>query len=337
MKRILDKAAFLAVSFALVLGIVSCGNGSGKVLLPNVSGRAGEVIIVVNKYDWEGAVGNELRSLLTADCPYLPQSEPLYTLVNIAPIDFTNIFQIHRNLLLVNINKDVRQAKVEFRKDVWAKPQCVISVDAPDSEAAVSIIKENETVILNMLEQAERDRVIANSKLYEERSLRPTVIEFAGGTPYFPSGYALKKKTDDFLWIAYDTQILQDIFIYKYPAAGKDDFTIESMVAKRNEFLQKYVPGMLENSYMVTREVCPTPEYLKYKDREFAQIRGLWDVHNDYMGGPFVSHSFYSRDGKEIIVVEGFVYAPKFDKRNYMRQVEAIVYSFEWDNNERKE
>ena len=57
-------------------------------------------------------------------------------------------------------------------------------------------------------------------------------------------------------------------------------------------------------------------------------------MHNDFMGGPFVSHSFYSQNGKEIIVVEAFVYAPKYDKRQYLRQVESIIYSFEWEGAE---
>jgi hypothetical protein len=46
------------------------------------------------------------------------------------------------------------------------------------------------------------------------------------------------------------------------------------------------------------------------------------------MGGPFLSHSFLSEDGSEIITMDAFVYAPKYDKRNYLRQVEAILYSF---------
>ena len=65
-------------------------------------------------------------------------------------------------------------------------------------------------------------------------------------------------------------------------------------------------------------------------------MRGYWEVYGDYMGGPFVSHSFYSRDGKSIITLDSFVYAPKYDKRHYLRQVEALLYSFEWvkDSNE---
>ncbi len=48
------------------------------------------------------------------------------------------------------------------------------------------------------------------------------------------------------------------------------------------------------------------------------------------MGGPFVAHSFYSKDNKDIITLFAWVYAPKYDKRQYLRQVESIAYSFEW-------
>ena len=125
--------------------------------------------------------------------------------------------------------------------------------------------------------------------------------------------------------------VTQGVFVYKYPVPKDDPFTMESIISKRNAMLQENVPGMFENTYMTTAEyITPTVEFIKYKGREFAQTRGYWEVHNDYMGGPFVSHSFYSQDGSEIIVVEAFVYAPRFDKRQYLRQVESILYSFEW-------
>ncbi len=319
------------------MSVMSC-NGNGKKLLPNVSGKAGEVIVVINQSEWEGEVGNEVRELLASDCPFLPQKEPLYTLVNITPANFSNIFQIHRNLLLVEIDPGIDSSRVVFRSDVWASPQCVITIYAHDSEAAASAIESDGRNIQTMLEQAERDRIIANSKLYEETSLRPVVCKFAGGSPYFPAGYKMKKQTSDFLWIAYDTQILQDVFVYKFPATGEDDFSPENLLAKRNEFLKNNVPGMFENTYMTTSNITmPSVEYLKYKGRDFAEMRGFWEVYNDYMGGPFVSHAFYSQDGKEIIVLEGFVYAPKYDKRNYLREVESILYSFEWNNSGRKD
>jgi hypothetical protein len=49
------------------------------------------------------------------------------------------------------------------------------------------------------------------------------------------------------------------------------------------------------------------------------------------MGGPFVSYSMLSPDGKDIIDVVGFVYAPRFNKRDYLMQVEGICNSVRWE------
>ncbi|MBQ0143675.1 MAG: DUF4837 family protein [Bacteroidales bacterium] len=116
------------------------------------------------------------------------------------------------------------------------------------------------------------------------------------------------------------------------PCTRGDPFTVESIVERRNEVLQKNVPGMFDNTYMTTSEfVLPGVKFLKYQGREFVETRGLWEVENDFMGGPFVSHTFFSKDGKELIVIEAWVYAAKFDKRQFMRQTESFLYSFEWD------
>ncbi len=327
MKRILS----ILITALTVIGLASC-SGSGKTLLPNVSGKAGEVIVVIERADWEGALGNEVRDLLACDCPWLYIREPLYSLVNVAPGGFADLFKVHRNIVIFQIDPQAVNTGVLVKNDVWASPQCVVQVSAHDSEEAIATLKEKGATIVSAIEQAERDRVIRNTLLYEERPIAEAVNEIMGGSPHFPSGYKLKMKNDHFVWIADEKQYTtQGVFVYKYPVTKDDPFTLESIIAKRNEMLQENVPGMFENTYMTTAEyIAPTMEFIKYKGREFAQTRGYWEVYNDYMGGPFVSHSFYSPDGSEIIVTEAFVYAPRYDKRQYLRQVESLLYSFEW-------
>lgn len=318
---------------AACLALAACKNSS-KPLLPIVSGKAGEVIVVIERADWEGTLGNDVRELLASDCPFLAQREPLYSLVNVAPGAFTDIFKVHRNIVLMNINPQIQDAVVAYRHDVWATPQVVVQLSAHTSEEADSLFKDNGAKIISAIEQAERDRVIANSIKYEEGSIAPQVREIFAGSPHFPIGYKLKKKTADFVWVADEKQYSnQGIFVYSYPASGKEDeLSVESIIAKRNEILKENVPGMFDNTWMTTGDfIPPYVEYVKFRGREFAQVRGLWEVQNDYMGGPFVSQSFYSQDGSQIIVLEGFVYAPKYDKRQYLRQVESILYSWEWE------
>ena len=336
MKRILTYL-FMAMA---AISLISCSEAKRKqALLPNISGKAGEVIVVIDKGQWEGAVGTVLRDSLACECPFLPQSEPLYTLVNVAPNGFTQMFQIHRNIIIVNIKSDVTEPGVVFKNDVWARPQCVIRINAADSDTAVKLIKENSSNMTAVLEQAERDRVIANTKKYEELSLAPVVTEMVGGSPHFPSGYKLKKKTEDFIWIEYNPQyVTQGVLIYKYPVVdGEQMMDLDNILENSNRMLMNNVPGMFDNTYMTISDFArPSIEYKKYKGLDFAEIRGFWEVENDFMGGPFVSHAFYSKDGKEVIVLQGFVYAPKYDKRQYLRQVESVIYSFEWAKNEDK-
>ena len=322
--------AFAIIAAALLL--VSCGGGS-KQLLPSVSGKAGEILVVMDKSYWESNPGNAVRELLASDCPWLAQKEPLYSLVNIVPSNFVKMFQVHRNILMVRIEPQVQTEGMVYRNDVWAQPQCVIQLSAASEDRAMELIAENGQAIAGTFEQAERDRVIANSKRYEERSIASAVNDIFGGSPHFPSGYKLKKATSDFVWVADEKQFVQQgVFIYRYPARRTgSEMSLESIIARRNETLRLQVPGMFENTWMTTAEFLPpTLEYIRFRGREFAQVRGFWEVKNDFMGGPFVSQSFYSPDGEYVVVLEAFVYAPKYDKRQYLRQVESILYSFEW-------
>ena len=331
----------MAVALAAIVALTSCSEEKKrKALLPNISGKAGEVIVVIDKGNWEGVVGTALRDSLACETPYLPQREPLFGLVNVPQNAFTNMFQIHRNIIYVNVNSTVTEPGIVIRKDVWATPQTVIYVNAADSESAAQIIAENSAIMVTTIEQAERDRIIRNIKKYEELKLAQTVRDMVGGSPHFPSGYKLKKRTSDFIWIEYAIQdVTQGILVYQYPVEeGKQMLSLDSIIENSNEILKNNVPGMFDNTYMTTSTaVRPGIEYKRYKGLEFAEVRGFWEVYNDYMGGPFVSHAFYSQDGQNVIVLQGFVYAPKYDKRQYLRQVESVIYSFEWAANEKEE
>lgn len=315
--------------FAAFAALVFCK--STKALLPNVSGKAGEIIVVIDKADWEGNLGTKVRELLACDCPYLAQREPLYSLVNVPPGGFGDLFKVHRNILYFNINPQGDSAAVRYRSDVWAAPQCMVQVNSPTSDKAAELLEQNGTKIVGFIEQAERDRVIRNSIRYEQKEIAPKVAEVFGGSPHFPMGYKIKKLTSDFGWIADEKQYtMQGIFIYKYPV-GSNDLTLSKIIDKRNTVLKDNVPGMFENTWMTTGTFMPPSlEFIRFRGRDFAQVRGLWEVENDYMGGPFVSHSFYSPDGDSIICAEAFVYAPRYDKRQYLRQVESILFSWEW-------
>ena len=61
-------------------------------------------------------------------------------------------------------------------------------------------------------------------------------------------------------------------------------------------------------------------------------MRGLWRLINDYMGGPYISLAELDAAGQRVVVAFGYVYAPSKNKRNLLRQVEAMVYSLKLNN-----
>ena len=191
MKRFFTYLAIVLVA----VSAVSCNRQkTRKALLPNISGKPGEVIVVINKGDWEGAMGNVLRDSLACDFPFLPQREPMFDLVNVAPGGFTSMFQLHRNIIITNISSDVTEPGIIYKNDVWAAPQCVIRLNAPTQEMAVDLFRENSMKIKAVIEQAERARVIANTKKYEELSLAPVVTAMTGGSPHFRPAISLRKR-----------------------------------------------------------------------------------------------------------------------------------------------
>ena len=57
------------------------------------------------------------------------------------------------------------------------------------------------------------------------------------------------------------------------------------------------------------------------------EIRGLWRMENDFMGGPFISLTCLDEKNNTLITAEGYVFAPQFDKLLYLHEVEAMVKS----------
>ncbi len=324
--------AFKLFLFALVAFAATSCKDDGTIVKQNVGGKAGEIIIVANKAEWESEPGNELRNILAAQYPYLPQSEPSYTLINIPHKSFTSLFEYHRNILILKVDQNL-EAKYTAQEDVWAAPQTVILITAPTKEEAAKVIAENAERMFNTINQAERNRIMRNSKKYEDEGLRHLVAEKFGGSPYFPEGYLLRKQTDNFVWISYETTYINlGVFVYRIPYKDESSLKLENLMAATAEVMKDNVPGMVDNSYMtISSEITPGLSVMKYKNHNFMEMRGLWEVQNDFMGGPFVIHVFHDKNNPgELIVVEGFVYAPRYDKRDYIRQVESILYSFDW-------
>jgi dTDP-D-glucose 4,6-dehydratase len=56
-------------------------------------------------------------------------------------------------------------------------------------------------------------------------------------------------------------------------------------------------------------------------------VRGLWRTEGDFMGGPFVTYAFLDERKQEVVFIDSYTYAPKFDKREYVKSMEAMIFA----------
>jgi hypothetical protein len=147
----------------------------------------------------------------------------------------------------------------------------------------------------------------------------------------FPAGYKINKDEPDFLWISNETPTTsQGMFIYSYEYLSEDMFSKDQIIKRRNNLLKTYVPGPTEGSYMGTEMSYPiTSRQFDFDGNYALETRGLWKVENDFMGGPFVSITYLDEKNNRVICMDSYVYYPNNNKREMLRELEAIMYSYE--------
>ena len=57
------------------------------------------------------------------------------------------------------------------------------------------------------------------------------------------------------------------------------------------------------------------------------ETKGIWDVKNAFMSGPFINYAIEDKANNRYVVIEGYVFAPSVEKRNNIFELESIIKS----------
>jgi hypothetical protein len=320
------------------MAVVSCGD-STNIPKPGATGKIGELLVIIEKPYWDSEVGDSIRSIFEKPYPMLPGIEKFYNLIPVANSSFLPIMQKHRNILLISISGDLQEAKLVINRDLWATPQIVLNAAGPDISSVAKVLSEKHEAMIALYEQAELERQSENVKAFSDTMIHRRIKGRFDISLHVPSGYyTVMRDNPDFIWL--ETQSTHNsigIFVYSYPFVDDSTFTVNYLVNKRDSIMKEKVPGARDSSWMTTAKyIMPELEIKKFKGLQYGEMRGLWELVNDFMGGPFISRSYIDEDQRRIITVEGYVYAPRFDKRDYIRRVAGIINTFSLNGN-RKE
>ncbi len=328
----IKRTSGILLLFPILLLNFACTNRDGKVFIPNVSGKSGELLIVIEDELWKEETGKALRKVFMTEYPSLPQDEPYFDITHIPTDAFTDLFKSHRNIVLIKINPDYNNDKIVVKKEVWAKTQIYVEIQAKGRKNLEKMIVNNSEKLRNYFLSAELNRKTDYFKKYEEVSIRKKIEEKHKISLVFPKGYEIYKEDTNFVWVHQETPRLhQGIIVYYKEYTDTANFNVNRLLDRRDSILKKYIPGSAKNSYMTTERRLPVATKVFMRNGNYTlEIRSLWKVVNDFMGGPFVSYTTLDKERNRLITVEGFLYAGKQDKRNFLWDLEAILNSLKF-------
>jgi hypothetical protein len=333
---ITSASLILILSLSLSL-LSSCTTGdSGK--KPS-TGAVNELLIVTNdKTQWEGALGDTLRAFFAANLVGLSQPEPAFDMVNIADENLSEIFIKFHNIFIADINPQITEAKTESNFNLWAEPQRVIKVSAPDLLSFYHEFNLKKDGILKQFDDLERQRTLHINQLDMDYKMSNTVRSKFGISLPFPEGFYVAKEAPDFMWLRYTLakakrDVELGIMIYSMDYNDTVVFNPRHILQWRNTLTREHIPGPSPNSFMkVAGEFIPPvfDTITDFPGGYTIETRGLWEVENDFMGGPFISYTFTDPAHKRVITLDGYVFNPNEEKKNFLRQLEAIFFSLKF-------
>lgn len=322
------KTHFLIISNLLMLLFICSCNSSP--VMTRATGLANEIVVVMDKEDWESNAGIAVKSELETPVPGLPQVEPSLKITYVTPKDFNGLLTYVRNILVVQINESMYtkvSVKTEFNR--WANGQAVVTLNAPDHLSLSEYMDTHREVIVNFFVQVERNRTLEQLEKNYSTLVRDILREKYDILLNAPADMTYYRDSTDFFWASNNANTGRtDLVVYTFPYTDPNTFTEEYLVAKRDSFLKKNLPGAFPDSYMTTESrfgLTYTP--LTVRGKYCGELRGLWKMVGDMMGGPFVSHIRLDEENNRVVVVEGFVFAPETNKRNFIRRIEAALYT----------
>ena len=329
----MKKYIFYSFLIFSLLNFSSCKEDlKNKSKIASTGGPNELLIITQNVVQWDGEIGDSIRAAFGKEMPVLPIQEAEFNLVNINEKSLEKkMFKTHHNLFIIEIDKKFTTAFIETRKDLWASPQIVIKINAPSNEAFLQIFEENKNTELELYRENERTRIINSyaSKFKNVNVVRDLIKDF-NIEMNVPKGYNIAVLENNFAWIRKETTTnSMSILVYTSPYSDTSDFNANKIRRNRDLLTQVKIPGPTFGSYQkVSDEYIPLQcKRINFNGHYATEIRGLWDLKNDFMGGPFLSYTFVHEAHSKVITVDGFMYAPKQKKAVMLRELEAILWS----------
>lgn len=360
--KIIERMSIKSVVHILlslfIVSLIACTSEQRKSLepIPVAIGTTNEIVVVADQAVWDGPVGDSVRYYFEAPYILLPQPEPMFDLRHFTMKELRQEplrKQLRTYLLLGDLQDEDSVTSKEIRGDLraenirrakedasfsstagrnkWAQGQLLIYLFGYGQEALIDNVRKNFPIIAQKVNNFDIEQVDASAYVMGSNDvLTGKIREKLGFTINVPSDYKLAIEDGNFMWLRKETrQLSSNIMLYKIPYTDKAQLTKDGIKAIRNELGEKYITTDIEGAFMqINDEDLPLfVENVRVNGQFGIEARGIWDIENDFMGGPFLSYLILNPDTNELLFIDGFVHAPSKGKRDFMQQLAYVLKS----------
>jgi hypothetical protein len=321
----------LVFVYALALLFASCNGNKGKA--PDSTGQGSEILVVCEKAEWNGPLGDTVRAAFMHYMDGLSVPEPEFTLINVTDKDFAKSLQTHRNILVVDIKADNKKSRVETLIDVWSHPQRVVKIKAGSDTAFLNVFARHREAVRELFNQNERARYRIQNALSQNFEVQKLLSDELGIQITISTDFVLAKKTKDFVWLRSEIKNNSlGLLVYTYPYKDTAQVNPAAVIGVRDNYGKLCASGPLMGFIVDLGRGDFQPVSHKMIFREMLAVKtwGLWKAEGDSLGGPFVNYTIVDAPRQRIIVLDGYVYGPDKPKRDYVRQLESIIWGAEF-------
>ena len=318
------------LSLLIITILLNSCVGNDKIVLRESIGKINKVMVVAKVSDWTGDVGQEIRNSFGELQVGLPQPEPILSVSQVAPNGFSSMMKGSRNILIIS---EAETENFSVKKNVYAKPQTVVYVQAKDDESIIKILQERKNEIRRIFLDADIDftQNIFKKELLNDQQFE--TLKNLGISLKIPKKFNKVDDSGNFLWLRNHLTSgiaktgSNNILVYSVPLIDKTTVA-DSIVSVRNRIGKKHIPGSEEGMYMITEKAyTPFTFDAKIDGKKAYETRGKWEVKDDFMAGPFLNYTIIDEKNNRLVVFEGFTYAPSVSKRAFLFELEAIAKS----------
>lgn len=299
------------------------------------AGEAYDVVVICDDESWRGDLSYAVCDLLEESAPGLTRPQGYFNIVKqVAPRSASDIDRKYPNLFVVSINPTVDEATYAVSKNLYARPQTVVTVTAPSVASAVALFDEAEDAIREEFEKGERNKSNRYYSVNPAELLMADFKEHTGIGMIIPAHFYKANTADkELLWYIRDYPArAQYIFAFKTPCDTTlpVDMQALSVMGAIDQKLATISSKGASGSYM---RLSNEPSSMSFRSdidingRVWFEVRGWWEVANDFMGGPFVGYTTIDEKSSEALVVIFALYAPEDPQRNLLRELEHLIYT----------